>query len=90
MTIYNFRAPSLPLSPSEYDQRQQDQFQNALRLYFNLLDGYNIAASIPSFGTTAERPAINLLIGQTYFDTTIGIPIWWNGTVWKNASGTSV
>jgi hypothetical protein len=35
---YNFRAPSLPIPTSEYSQSQQDQFQNALRLYFNQLD----------------------------------------------------
>jgi hypothetical protein len=34
----NFVAPSQPLAPIEYDQRQQDQFQYALRLYFNQLD----------------------------------------------------
>lgn len=39
MPFYNVRAPSLPLSPLDYDQRQQDQFQNVLRLYFNRLDG---------------------------------------------------
>jgi len=37
---YNVRAPALPLPPVEYDQFQQDQFQNALRLYFNRLDGF--------------------------------------------------
>jgi hypothetical protein len=41
MPLYNVRAPALPLSPFEYDQRQQDQFQNALRLYFNRLDNFN-------------------------------------------------
>jgi hypothetical protein len=41
---YNFRAPSLPLASYEYSQSQQDQFQNALRLYFNQLDNgmYNL------------------------------------------------
>jgi hypothetical protein len=39
MPFYNVRAPSLPLSPLDYDQRQQDQFQSVLRLYFNRLDG---------------------------------------------------
>ena len=42
MTTYRVRAPSLPLQPNEYDKSQQDQFQNALRLYFNRLDQYNI------------------------------------------------
>lgn len=40
-TWFNFKAPSLPLPPKVYDQRQQDQFENALRLYFNRLDNYN-------------------------------------------------
>lgn len=40
MPLYKARAPALPLPPVEYDQRQQDQFQYALRLYFNRLDGF--------------------------------------------------
>jgi hypothetical protein len=42
MPNYNVRSPALPLSPIEYDQRQQDQFQNVLRLYFNRLDNFNV------------------------------------------------
>ena len=42
---YNVRAPALPLQPIEYDKSQQDQFQNALRLYFNRLDDYLAALS---------------------------------------------
>jgi hypothetical protein len=90
MTIYSFKAPALPIPTPEYDKSQQDLFSNALRLYFNRLDAYNIANSIPAAGATAERPLGNVLVGQIYFDTTLGIPIWWNGTVWKNASGTTV
>lgn len=40
-------------------------------------------------GTTAGRPTVTS-IGFQYFDTTLGIPIFWNGTVWKNASGATV
>ena len=29
-------------------------------------------------------------IGEMYFDTTLGKPIWWNGTDWVDASGSSV
>jgi hypothetical protein len=46
MANYNVRAPSLPLQPNDYDKSQQDQFQNALRLYFNRLDQYNEQTSI--------------------------------------------
>jgi hypothetical protein len=45
MPIYKVRSPSLPLQPDEYDKSQQDQFQNALRLYFNRLDQFNIQSS---------------------------------------------
>jgi hypothetical protein len=90
MTIYKVRSPALPLQPTEYDQSQMNQFQNALRLYFNRLDLFNIANSTPLYGLTANRPTSNLQIGDFYFDTTLGYPIWWNGTVWKNASGTTV
>jgi len=40
ITDYNitFRAPALPLPPSEYDQRYFDDINNVLRLYFNQLD----------------------------------------------------
>lgn len=40
MPLYKARAPALPLPPPEYIQAQQDQFQNALRLYFNRLDSF--------------------------------------------------
>jgi hypothetical protein len=90
MPIYKIRSPALPIQPQEYDQSQMEAFQNALRLYFNRLDNFNIANSTPEYGTTALRPTLNLQIGQFYFDTTLGYPIWYNGTVWKNASGTTV
>jgi parallel beta-helix repeat protein len=43
-----------------------------------------------SAGTTAQRPTAGLLAGQQYWDTTLGKPIWWNGSVWKDAAGTTV
>lgn len=33
------KAPNLPAGPVQYDQRFQDQFGNALRLYFARVDG---------------------------------------------------
>lgn len=40
------------------------------------------------YGSTASRPTAD--IGEQYFDTTIGKPIWWNGTFWKDGSGVNV
>jgi hypothetical protein len=45
MARYQFQAPALPIPTAEYEQGQQFQFSRALRLYFNLLDSYNVATS---------------------------------------------
>jgi hypothetical protein len=90
MTIKKFVAPALPTAPAEYDQQRTDQLNYSLRLYFNNLDKFLTVISTPQNGTTANRPTQNLQVGQFYYDTTLGIPIWYNGTVWKNASGTTV
>jgi hypothetical protein len=85
------KAPNLPIGPVEYSQSYQDQFLNALRLYFNQIDNFTQNATTPAYGTTANRPinttALPLAVGQIYYDTTIDRPIWWNGTVWKKADG---
>ena len=88
------KAPNLLVAPNDYSNQYQDQLNNTLRLYFNQVDNFTQAIAIPLSGITADRPLqllqAPLAIGQTYFDTTLGIPIFWNGTVWKNASGTTV
>jgi hypothetical protein len=81
------KAPNLPIAPVDYDQRYQDQVLSVLRLYFNQVDNFTAFLGQTISGTALERPAINLYIGQMYFDTTTGIPIWWNGTNWVDANG---
>jgi len=39
-------------------------------------------------GATGNRPSATLT-GQQYFDTTLGKPIWWNGSGWVDATGAS-
>ncbi|MCP4490414.1 MAG: hypothetical protein GY820_24305, partial [Gammaproteobacteria bacterium] len=44
-------------------------------------------------GITGDRPSYVNSVGnrgRSYYDTTINKPIWWNGTVWKDATGTTV
>jgi hypothetical protein len=43
----------------------------------------------PGNSTTATRPTVTT-VGTSWFDTTLGIPIWWNGSHWINASALSV
>lgn len=38
-------------------------------------------------GNTASRPA-SPATGYIYFDTTLGLPVWWNGAAWVDATGT--
>ena len=37
-------------------------------------------------GTTENRPTEHLVIGQTYFDTTLGAPVFWTGSEWVKAN----
>ena len=90
MTIKKFVAPALPTAAAEYDQQRTDQVNYSLRLYFNNLDSFLTAISTPQYGITAHRPGDNLQIGQQYFDTTLGYPIWYNGADWVDSSGTVV
>lgn len=41
-------------------------------------------------GSTASRPTVGLFVGYPYFDTTLGKQIWYNGSVWKDATSTTV
>jgi hypothetical protein len=88
------KAPNLPVGPVDYDQRYVDQLTNVIRLYFTSVDNFTQAVAIPLSGITADRPIdsvqIPLPIGQFYYDTTLDRPIWYNGTVWKKADGTTV
>jgi hypothetical protein len=84
------KAPNLLVAPIVYDQRYIDQLTNALRLYFNQIDNFTQNVTVPPSGATANRPTERLEVGQYYFDTTLGIPIWYDGTNWVDATGTVV
>lgn len=92
-TLRPSKAPNLLIAPVEYTQQYQDQMNNALRLYFNQIDNFVQAVIVPDVGTKTQRPTLNLLVGQSFFDTSLGatgLPIWWDGANWINASGTVV
>jgi hypothetical protein len=42
--------------------------------------------SIALSGATAGRPTTQT-VGLEFFDTTLGFPVWWNGTTWVNSAG---
>lgn len=47
------------------------------------------SSGLRPYGDTASRP-LSRFIGTCYFDTTIGKPIYWSGSSWVDATGTSV
>lgn len=54
------------------------------------LDQVTVPVTTTVTRATATKSGQKLPVGYQAFDTTLGYPIWWNGTHWVNASGTSV
>jgi hypothetical protein len=86
MAFYNTRAPSLPIPPFDYDQRQQDQFQNALRLYFNRLDSSLIDLNATAGGSLLGFPFIEASDSGTQYATGNNTPtiVNWDTTALGN------
>lgn len=55
------------------------------RNFFNAV--FNVCNAMTMSGTTAQRPATLLWTGRMYFDTTLGIPIWFKTVGWVDATG---
>lgn len=51
---------------------------------------WRILFDISNSGTTAQRPTTVLYVSKFYFDTTLGLPIWYDGTQWIDAAGNAV
>lgn len=49
----------------------------------------NPLVSVAATGTTAQRPT-TVAVGFMYFDTTLGYAIWWDGSNWVDATGSTV
>jgi hypothetical protein len=61
----------------------------------SLLNNLNRAVSefhpyVKNFGTTANRPTVGLVAGQTYFDYTLLAWLYWDGAAWQTLSGGSI
>lgn len=74
--VYRVRAPALPVAPNEYDRAQQDQFENALRLYFNRLDNYlaNLSTAGGSGGSQLYFPYISATDSTAQYATAANTP----------------
>lgn len=84
---------AIPATPNAVDK--DGRFTDLWRSFFESIKFW--LGPIGSSGTTSQRPAdasrTPLYIGQSYFDTSLGKPIWVksrNPTVWVDATGASV
>lgn len=67
-------------------------FTTAWAAWLNVVQ--NVVRATSSSGPTTSRPTTNLYVGQFFFDTTLGIPVWvktpGSSPVWVNATGNPV
>lgn len=49
---------------------------------------FDILNALTQSGSTQNRPTSLLWVGRVYFDTTLGLPIWYSGPGWVKADGT--
>jgi hypothetical protein len=77
MAELNVTPPNLPLAPTEYERRYQDQLNNVLRLFFNQLNNpgdvgaATLNLNLNTLPTEADLP--NLRLGDVYRDTQDGV-----------------
>jgi hypothetical protein len=86
---------SLGPAPLSYPVTGKEQVTAPWRAWFSSL--FNQTQALGTNGSTALRPVatptVPLYVGQSYFDQTLGVPIWvksLNPTVWVNATGAPV
>ncbi len=70
-------APSINSLSTRISDKWQEFFSAT---YTGILD-------LQSSGTTDNRPTKRLYVGRPFFDTSLGIPIWYNGVNWIDSSG---
>lgn len=85
----------MSLSPIPTDPKATDdkgELTPAYRAW--LASVYRWLVPLGQFGTTAQRPTKNLYVGQPYYDTTLGLPVWVHqvspSIIWHNGAGAAV
>lgn len=76
------KAPNQPIAPVEYDRRYQDQFSNALRLYFEEIDNLAAGYAAGDFGNIIKFPNIGAYYYPEQYATAVNTPtiVKWGAT----------
>lgn len=74
------KAPNLPIAPVEYTQTYQDQFSNALRLYFSQIDNYTQGLTSDTGGKYLTFPYVSASDSVAQYATGPNTPtiVQWN------------
>lgn len=67
-------APNLPRSPVAYSPQFQEQFSNALRLYFNQIDNFNQLFTTNTGGSLLQFPNISASSNLAQYATATNTP----------------
>lgn len=63
------------------------QFPNVAGFYYHIWEEVLRGRKV---SITSRRPPSPVVSNEPFFDTTLGKPIWWNGSAWVDASGVVV
>lgn len=66
---------------------QTRRFSRPWLQWVDLID--RTVRAVREAGPTANRPTARLWVGRQYFDTDLGYPVWYDGSQWVDASGTT-
>ncbi len=90
MAYFAFRSPALPIPSPQYDVRQQNELNRALRIYFNRFD--NFLVPYGSFYDTTDQIATSTTTAYPMtFNTTsysLGVAISSNSRIYVDTAGT--
>jgi hypothetical protein len=74
LQVIGTKAPNLPIGPVDYSQQYQDQFSNALRLYFAQIDNFGSALTTNNGGSNIQFPFIAASNGTIQYATADNTP----------------
>lgn len=81
------KAPNLPMAPGQYAPQYQEQFSNALRLYFAQVDNANAALFGPDGGQYIQNPHVAAQNNADQYATANDTPTLVNFDVLDSISG---
>ena len=85
-------APSAMVSGSIYMRTDSSRTVDLSPVWVGVggVSALSLPLQVVRSTTTVGRPSAPAAIGTMMFDTTLGKPVWWNGTNWVDATGTVV